>query len=41
VLNVAEYPEPFWRPDGVDATAWQGRLPNTFSLLAQRRYSDQ
>ena len=35
--NVTEHPEPFWRPGGVEAAAWDGRLPNTFSLLAQRR----
>lgn len=34
--HVAEHPEPFWRPDEVTAAAWQGRLPNSFSLLAQR-----
>ncbi|GAA1288846.1 class I SAM-dependent methyltransferase [Saccharothrix xinjiangensis] len=34
--HVAEYPEPFWRPDGVDAAAWRGRLPNSFALLARR-----
>ncbi|HEY4459669.1 MAG TPA: class I SAM-dependent methyltransferase [Pseudonocardiaceae bacterium] len=35
--HVAEYPEPFWRPGGVAAAAaWQGRLPNAFSLLAQQ-----
>lgn len=37
VLHVAEHPEPFWRPQNVAAAAWRGRLPNTFSLLAQRR----
>ncbi|MFB9238855.1 class I SAM-dependent methyltransferase [Plantactinospora siamensis] len=34
--RVEEYPEPFWRADGVDAAAWRGRLPNTFALLAWR-----
>lgn len=34
---VAEYAEPFWRPGGVTAAAWRGRLPNSFALLAQRR----
>jgi SAM-dependent methyltransferase len=34
VLHLAEYPEPFWRPGGVSAAAWDGRLPNAFSLLA-------
>jgi SAM-dependent methyltransferase len=36
VLHVAEHAEPFWRPDGVAAAAWQGRLPNSFTLVAQR-----
>ncbi|HEX3961222.1 MAG TPA: class I SAM-dependent methyltransferase [Trebonia sp.] len=35
-LSLAEYPEPFWRPGGVHAAAWDGRLPNTYSLLARR-----
>jgi hypothetical protein len=35
VRHVAEYAEPFWRPDTVAAAAWAGRLPNSFSLLAQ------
>ncbi|GGM29844.1 class I SAM-dependent methyltransferase [Promicromonospora citrea] len=34
--NLAEHPEPFWRPGGVDAAAWDGRLPNSFSMLARR-----
>ena len=37
VQHLAEYPEPFWRPDGVTAAAWAGRLPNTFALLATRK----
>jgi SAM-dependent methyltransferase len=36
VLNLGEYPEPFWRADGIAAAAWNGRLPNSFSLLARR-----
>ncbi|MEO3748232.1 class I SAM-dependent methyltransferase [Plantactinospora sp. B5E13] len=36
LLHLAEYPEPFWRPDDVAAAAWEGRLPNSFSLLARR-----
>jgi SAM-dependent methyltransferase len=36
IEHLAEHPEPFWRPDGVDAAAWDGRLPNAFSLLARR-----
>jgi SAM-dependent methyltransferase len=33
---LGEYPEPFWRPGGVRAAAWDGRLPNSFALLARR-----
>ncbi|AVT37602.1 bifunctional 2-polyprenyl-6-hydroxyphenol methylase/3-demethylubiquinol 3-O-methyltransferase UbiG [Plantactinospora sp. BB1] len=33
--HLAEFAEPFWRPDGVSAAAWQGRLPNTYALLAR------
>jgi SAM-dependent methyltransferase len=36
IRHLGEYPEPFWRPGGVTAAAWDGRLPNTFSLLARR-----
>jgi SAM-dependent methyltransferase len=36
LLSLGEYPEPFWRPGGVSAAAWDGRLPNSFSLLARR-----
>lgn len=36
LLSLGEYPEPFWRPGGVQAAAWDGRLPNSFSLLARR-----
>ncbi|WP_328346742.1 class I SAM-dependent methyltransferase [Micromonospora sp. NBC_00421] len=39
VLHVGEYAEPFWRAGGVTAAAWDGRLPNSFSLLARRRAS--
>lgn len=35
--HLAEHPEPFWQPDGeAPAAAWDGRLPNTVSLLARR-----
>ncbi|MEE6262943.1 class I SAM-dependent methyltransferase [Plantactinospora sonchi] len=34
VLHLAEYAEPYWRPDDVSAAAWRGQLPNTFTLLA-------
>jgi SAM-dependent methyltransferase len=36
VLHVAEHAEPFWRPEGVAAAAWEGQLPNSFTLVAQR-----
>ena len=36
VLRLVEHPEPFWRPGGVDAAAWRGSLPNTYTLLAVR-----
>lgn len=36
IRELREHPEPFWRPDDIAAAAWDGRLPNTFSLLAQR-----
>ena len=36
-VHVAEHAESFWRPDGVDAAACGGLLPNTFTLLARRR----
>lgn len=39
LLHVAEYPEPFWRPAGVNAEAWRGRLPNSFALLARNASS--
>ncbi|HET6502994.1 MAG TPA: class I SAM-dependent methyltransferase [Amycolatopsis sp.] len=41
VRHVAEHPEPFWRPNGVEAAAWRGRLPNSFSLMAQRKTADR
>jgi SAM-dependent methyltransferase len=34
IEHLAEYPDPFWRPDGVRAAAWNGQLPNTYALLA-------
>lgn len=36
IRHLGEHPEPFWRMGGVDPAAWDGRLPNTFSLLAGR-----
>jgi SAM-dependent methyltransferase len=38
ILHLGEYPEPFWRPAGVSAAAWDGRLPNSFALLARRAW---
>jgi SAM-dependent methyltransferase len=37
ILRLDEYAEPFWRMGGVSAAAWNGRLPNSFALLARRR----
>jgi SAM-dependent methyltransferase len=36
IVHLGEYPDPFWRAGGVAAAAWDGRLPNSFSLLARR-----
>lgn len=36
IRHLFEYPEPFWRAGGVSAAAWNGRLPNSFALLARR-----
>ena len=36
IEHLAEHPDPFWRPGGVTAAAWDGRVPNAFSLLARR-----
>ena len=33
---LAEYPEPFWKMGDVDVPAFDGRLPNTFALLASK-----
>jgi SAM-dependent methyltransferase len=35
VRHLAEYAEPFWKEDDVEAAAWTGRLPNSFSLLCR------
>jgi SAM-dependent methyltransferase len=35
IRELREHPDPFWRPGGTQAAAWNGQLPNTFSLLAQ------
>jgi SAM-dependent methyltransferase len=37
VRHLGEHPEPFWKMGELEAAAWQGRLPNTFSLLAGPR----
>lgn len=34
--HVAEHPEPFYRWGDLDAAAWRGQLPNTFTLLARK-----
>jgi SAM-dependent methyltransferase len=34
--HLAEHPEPFWRWGDLDAAAWRGRLPNSFTLLAAK-----
>ena len=36
IVHFGEYAEPFWRSPGPAAAAWNGRLPNAFSLLARR-----
>jgi ubiquinone/menaquinone biosynthesis C-methylase UbiE len=36
VVHLGEYAEPFYRWGGITAAAWDGRLPNAFSLLARR-----
>ena len=37
VLELREQAEPFWRPGGVaPAAAWDGRLPNAYTLHARR-----
>ena len=36
LVHLGEHPEPFWRPKGVHAAAaWDGRLPNSFTLVAR------
>ena len=37
LVTLIEHPEPFWRPGNVEAAAWNGQLPNSYSLLACRR----
>jgi hypothetical protein len=38
--HLGEHAEPFWRPgDRHDAAAWDGRLPNSFTLVARRPQS--
>lgn len=38
ILHLEEHPEPFWRPDDMQAAAWNGQVPNAFSLLARRKH---
>ncbi|SKC81688.1 class I SAM-dependent methyltransferase [Krasilnikoviella flava] len=33
--HLEEHPDQFWLPAGIDAAAWDGRVPNAFSLLAR------
>jgi len=35
IVHLSEYAEPFWRMGGVCAAAWNGRLPNSYALLAR------
>jgi len=35
IEHLEELAEPFWRPGGVEAAAWDGRLPNAFALVAR------
>jgi hypothetical protein len=37
LVTLIEHSEPFWRPGNVVAAAWNGQLPNSYSLLACRR----
>lgn len=37
IRHLGEHPEPFWKMHEMEAVAWQGQLPNTFSLLAGPR----
>ncbi|GIJ72342.1 class I SAM-dependent methyltransferase [Virgisporangium ochraceum] len=37
IRHLGEHPEPFWKMGEMEAAAWQGHLPNTFSLLAGPR----
>ena len=36
LVELIEHPEPFCRPAGTHAAAWDGRLPNSFTLLTRR-----
>ncbi|MFG1606488.1 class I SAM-dependent methyltransferase [Actinoplanes sp. NPDC049265] len=35
IVHLSEHPEPFWKMDNVESAAFDGRLPNTYALLAQ------
>lgn len=37
ILHLEEHAAPFWRPEGAQAAAWNGQVPNAFSLLARCR----
>lgn len=37
VVHLGEHPEPFWKMGDLEAAAWRGGLPNTFSLVAGPR----
>jgi SAM-dependent methyltransferase len=37
IRHLGEHPEPFWKDGDVDLPIHDGRLPNTFSLLARKR----
>ena len=37
ITHLGEHPEPFWKMGDIEAAAWRGRLPNTFSLVAGPR----
>lgn len=36
IEHLDEHPEPFWRPADRSVAAWDGRVPNAFSMLARR-----
>lgn len=36
IEHLSEHPEPFWKMGDVEAAAFDGRLPNTYALLARK-----